>query len=188
VFLLVANIYFFSKNKEKNNEIETVKSENVKLKEDNKSYKEKQELYSLSAREKYYKDLTKQARLFVQLAYVENQDIYQKQRELASNVMDKKLKERFFPSANYKTDVDAKVTNDKYYIQELKPGETEIEVIVKADHEINFLKTGNKDKETIYARVTFENRDGHWMATKLGDIFDQLENEDYEEDETDGQE
>lgn len=172
VTLLVINIVMFVGNKKKEKHYEDINSQNEVLKNENEILKDKQKNFSNTAREQYYQDLTNQAKLFINLAYVIKQDGYKQRKNEAKNVMSEDLIDRFYPADTfYQKQVQTSVKDVKLYIEEFKREDDEVRIIAELNHEMKYINTGQIDKSKIYVEITFEHDENKWIATKIRDIY-----------------
>lgn len=171
IFLLLINIALYIQNKNVSDEVNAIEKENLELKKENEYMEERVNLFSPTGREEHYNSLTEDAETFVQSAYVQKVDGYQKRREKAKGIMSKELLDRFFPSdTTYQDQIETTIKNEQFFIEKLEPDQKNIEVIVTFNHELKYIQTGNVDESVIYASITFEKKDNHWIATNIKDI------------------
>lgn len=176
VFLLAMNAYFFYKNGERQEEFKAVAAENQDLTEQNKSLKNEQENISNTAREQRFDDLLSQAKLFTNLVYVQKVDGYQKRKQEAKGVMNKELLERYYPADKFnQSDIESKLIEDKYYIENTDMGQEKVDILIEVTHEIDYKDTGKKDESHMFLRVNFSLDDGTWKAQSVEDLFSNTE-------------
>lgn len=169
--ITVLNIYLYIQQKNKAKDITKIQNENVELKKDNEIMKEKVKLFSPTERELYYQSMIKATKTFIYSAYVQQSGDYKKRREDAKKIMSNDLLDRFFPTdTTYQDQIKTTIFNDQYFVQELQPDQDKVDVIVKFDHELDYIKTGNVDKNQIYVMVTFQREGDKWVAVKVQDI------------------
>lgn len=171
IILLGINIFLFTQQKKEAKEIKAVKVENIELKKENKYKENKVKLFSPTGREQHYSSMVKDAKTFVHSAYVQSKEGYEERREQAKEIMSKELLDRYFPAdTTYQDQITTSIKNDEYYVQELEPNQDKVEVIVKFNHEMKYILTGNIDKSQLYAIITFEKIGDKWIAKKLEDL------------------
>lgn len=177
VLLLGINLYFFFVNKDESNNYEAVAQENQQLKSDINQLEYEVENFSNTAREQYYEDLVSQASTFVDLAFIVKQEGYEKRKNKASSVMNDALKERFYPSeTNYQDQVQTEIKEPKFYVEKLEKGQDKIDVLIETQHKMTNLNTNQSNETKLFVRVTFENINDKWIATKLEDIISNTKN------------
>lgn len=169
--ITVLNIYLYIQQKNKAKDITKIQNENVELKKDNEIMKEKVKLFSPTERELYYQSMIKSTKTFIYSAYVQQSGDYKKRREDAKEIMSNELLDRFFPTdTTYQDQIKTTIFNDQYFVQELQPDQDQVDVIVNFDHELDYIKTGNVDKNQIYVMVTFQREGDKWIAVEVQDI------------------
>ncbi|MFS0604956.1 hypothetical protein [Peribacillus frigoritolerans] len=171
IALLVINIFFYIQNKKEAKETKSVQLENIELKQENENMENKVKLFSPTGREQHYNSMIEDTKTFMQSAYVQQKEGYEKRREKAKEIMTRELLDRYFPAdTTYQDQITTTIKNDEYFVQELEPDQKRIDVIVKFDHEMKYLLTGNVDKSQLYAIVTFEKSNDKWIAKKVQDV------------------
>ncbi|MGM0924647.1 MAG: hypothetical protein ACQEWW_26265 [Bacillota bacterium] len=171
IALLVVNIFFYTENKKEAKAINDVKEENIELEQDNENMKNRVELFSPTGREQHYNKMIEDAKIFMQSAYVQNIEGYEERREKAKEIMSRELLERYFPAdTTYQDQITTTINNDQYFVEELQPDQKRIQVVVKFNHEMKYVKTGNIDKSQLFAMITFEKEADKWIAKKVEDV------------------
>lgn len=167
ILAVVINIYLFIENKKSNNERETINEEITELRSENESLQYEVDNYSNTEREQYYNTLVEKADKFVSLAYVVKQEGYEERKNESEKLMNEELVQTFYPSDTlYQNQVETKINNPKFYVEKLEKGQDKVDVLVEMEHETDYLNTDQNYKANIIVRVTFENKDGEWIAVK----------------------
>ncbi|WHY71265.1 hypothetical protein [Fictibacillus enclensis] len=171
IILLAINIFLFTQQKKKEKSTKEVVSQNIELKNENENMKNKVKLFSPSGREQHYNTMIKDTKEFMDLAYIQKKEGYEERREKAKGLMSKELLDRFFPAdTTYQDQVATTIYNDEYYVKKLEPDQKRIDVIVKFNHDLKYLATGNVDKSQLFALVTFKLEGNKWIAEKVEDV------------------
>jgi hypothetical protein len=169
--LLAINIFLLFQNKNEAEEMKMVQDENLELKKENNNLQLKVEMFSPTGREEHYNTMVKDAKTFVTSAYVQQKEGYEERKEQAKSIMSRELLERYFPAdTTYQEQVITRISNDQYFIQELEPDQKTIDVIVKFEHELEYILTGNVDKSEIFALIKFKKEGDNWVATEVQDV------------------
>ena len=169
--LLAINVFLLFQNKNEAEEMKMVKDENLELKKENNNLQLKVEMFSPTGREEHYNTMVKDAKAFVSSAYVQQKEGYEERKEQAKNIMSRELLERYFPAdTTYQEQVITRISNDQYFIEELEPDQKTIDVIVKFEHELEYILTGNVDKSEIFALIKFKKEGENWVATEVQDV------------------
>ncbi|QHT48443.1 hypothetical protein M662_18770 [Bacillus sp. SB49] len=172
VLLLAVNAYFFYANGKKGDEYEAVAKANQELQDENRVLEDKEKNISNTAREQRFDDLQSQAKLFVNLVFVQKIEGYQQRKDQAAGVMSEALQERYFPADEFnQNNVESKLLSEEYYIQNMDANQKEIDVLIEVEHEIDYLETGKKDKSKMFLRVHFVYEEDAWIATDIEDLF-----------------
>lgn len=172
IIIFIVNIFFYIKNKEMKNDFKEIQQTNTQLKEDNKLLNEKMSRLSNTKREKYYEKLTNVASDFIETAYVQKLEGYQKRRKKAKKIMDNKLFNRFYPSDNFEQkEIETNVKSDKYYIEKYNKGANKVDVLVELKHQQNYKQIGAIDLTDIFMRITLERKKDTWKAKDIEYIY-----------------
>lgn len=171
IILLAINIFLFMQQKKEAKAMKKIEIENIEVKKENDNLEKKVKLFSPTGREQHYNSMIKDTKTFVHTAYIQSKEGYEERREQAKEIMSKELLERYFPAdTTYQDQITTSIKNDQYYVQELEPDQKKIDVVVKFDHEMKYLQTGNVDKSQLYAIISFEKKEGKWVAKKIQDV------------------
>lgn len=169
--LLAINTFLFFQNRSEAEEMKKVEEENLELKKENENLQTRVEMFSPTGREEHYNTMVKDAKAFVNSAYVQQKEGYKERKERAKQIMSRDLLERYFPAdTTYQEQVITRISNDQYFIQELKPDQKTIDVIVKFEHELEYISTGNVDKSEIFALIKFKKEGDKWVAKEVQDV------------------
>lgn len=171
IALLAINVFLLFQNKNEAEEMKMVQDENLELKKENNNLQLKVEMFSPTGREEHYNAMVKDAKTFVTSAYVQQKEGYEERKEQAKSIMSRELLERYFPAdTTYQEQVITRISDDQYFIQELEPDQKNIDVIVKFEHELEYVLTGNVDKSEIFALIKFKKEGDNWVATEVQDV------------------
>ncbi|QKE76046.1 hypothetical protein HPK19_24880 (plasmid) [Arthrobacter citreus] len=173
IFLTAINLYFFVHQQKDNSNLSKLKEQNISLQNKNMKMKEEVNLFSPTSREKHYQAMIEDAKLFVHSAYIQQKEGYSERRMAAKNIMTNELRKRFFPAdTRYQDQIQTSISNERYYVQELKPNQNQVDVMVTFTHQLKDVATGNVDKTNLIVVVSFQKMGEKWIATNIKDVSD----------------
>ncbi|PFM75263.1 hypothetical protein COJ46_22190 [Bacillus sp. AFS077874] len=173
IFLTAINLYFFVHQQKENSNLSKLKEQNISLQNKNMKMKEEVTLFSPTSREKHYQAMIEDAKLFVHSAYIQQKEGYSERRMAAKNIMTNELWKRFFPAdTTYQDQIQTSISNERYYVQELKPNQNQVDVMVTFTHQLKVVATGNVDKTNLIVVVSFQKMGEKWIATNIKDVSD----------------
>lgn len=182
VIFLIVNISFYNKNKSNDEAIKKVVEDNIELKSENNSLKEKQKYFSDTAREKYYNDLVSQAELFIDLVYVQKTEGYEQRKSESKNVMTSELIDRYFASDSmYQSGIETEIKDDYYYVEKYDKDQKMVDILVELTHKVNYNQLNKHEETQIYVRLTLEFTNDKWIVSEIYDMINQPKKQEEEQ-------
>lgn len=173
-FLFIGNAYLFFQNSGEEETFSLSEEEVLELRElleENQRLRYLEDTDSLTAREERFVQLEGQAERFLTSIFEQDADTYQSKKAEAEEVMNEELFDRFFSAEMYgANEVQTRIEEANYYIENIADNENEIEVVMEVRHEIEYIKTEVMEESHAFMRVTFERQDEQWIATGFRDL------------------
>lgn len=152
--------------------VHQLKNENQALKEENQSLKKAIQQTTPSAQEKQRRAYMSVVEHFIQVAYVQKKDGYEKRMNEARQLMTDDLLKRFYPSSAFQGDGRFTTTpkDITVYLSTHEPFAKKIEAIVTFTQSIQYHDKKDTEDTRSVLQVTVEKKHDQWIVTGLKEI------------------